>query len=317
MRYEKYEKRVATAGKIWKTIYRFRAPIIAVISAGAVTGATMFSIQGIPTALNIKKNQITYGEKFDIASSSFNQASEIEYRVKGEDTWTTDMPYFVGEYEVRGKAHNNFGGFYYSSVEPLTIVPKQVNVTLSSTNYTYGDKPNIKLDSLVGTDTLKEYEITYEDNDKLVTNAKTIEESIKIFNESNDVTYCYDFVSEFQNVSLKPRPISIYFPGGSKEYDRTPLSNDSYELTGTLAFKDQIVESSTKSPSITEGGEISSHRDVIIHNKDDQDVTSCYKITYIDELLKINKRKVDVYSLDYVRNYNGRKVTKNDLSKKQ
>ncbi|MCQ2087353.1 MAG: hypothetical protein MJZ37_04695, partial [Bacilli bacterium] len=310
MRYEKYEKSVKRAAKTLSAVFKFRVPIIATLGVATATTVGLVSTKGLVGDVSISANEIFYGETIKLEGSSFLSGDvETEYRPlnASDDSWTTEAPYFVGDYEARLRSENNFGSYYYSDPVKYTIKPLNLDLNIrSAQRVTYGDDPLLDTVSLVGYDKLDKYDFVYEDISAKKTNVKVDLDKVAIVNErGEDVTKCYNFTTEDKELEFLPKKLTLDFPGASRDYDGTPLKNDNYTLVGELAYEDRFSEESFVSPSITDIGQISNEREIKILNKDDVDVTSQYSITKNFNSLIVNKIQIKLTSESIDKVYNG------------
>lgn len=306
MRYDNYEKRVKALGNFLKFVYKWRIPIIAVSSVGAVTGVALFSTAGVVGDVEIAENEIIYGQKLRISGSAFIGDVESEYLVNNE--WTTEMPTLVGNYQVRLRSENNFGGYYYSDVYDFSIKEKPSSIFLKENQYvTYGDLPKAVCDDLVDGDRIVSYDVIYKDITSLDTSAEIDLSTLVIKNsKGEDVTSSYNFSTSFSDISFIKRKINIDFPGATKEYDRAPLTNDNY-TSDELVFGDTFDTDSMASPSITDIGFVSTNREnIIVRNKDGVDVTNHYEFVKKTDVLKVNKRQIVATSEDLWKYYDAK-----------
>lgn len=316
MMYEKYEKRVMTLGKILNVIYKFRIPIISVASVGAISGIAVFSTSGLVGDVTIEKTELQYGESLVIKGTAFNRATTPEYFADGE--WTTEEPVNVGQYKVRLRAANNFGGFYYSDEFEYTITGRDLDFKfIEGANVVYGDTPKAETEMLIPGDYFADYTVNYDDLRSFEPNIEVEKSTIVIKNKNGiDVTRSYNITTYGGKINFVPRQVDLNFEGAEKPYDGTPLTKDiAQEDLPKLPFGDSFVMSSLASPSITELGSISTTRsDVRIVNNSGVDVTDHYSIKQpTDKTLTVTKRKLTITSKNISKTYDGKKFNSSDF----
>ena len=153
MLYDAYVVKMKKLVKIrnWIIKYKFLLLAIAVIIL-AGTISFLASIGSI-SIVNDCKEEIVYGEKIKFEASAFLKEVTYEYRGDGIRQWTTELPIYPGEYEVRGVAKGFFGNNKYTESQEFKILPKEVSLSVSTNTVQYGD--NISLSgSLISGDKL-------------------------------------------------------------------------------------------------------------------------------------------------------------------
>ena len=107
---------------------------------------------------------------------------------------------------------------------------------------------------------------------------------IKNSSSDEDVTTNYDITYVNGKLTVNPKAVTITADSDMKEYDGTPLTNDSY--TSTQLAEGDHIESVTVAGSQTDAGTSDNvPSDAVIKNSSDEDVTANYDITYVNGTL--------------------------------
>ena len=124
----------------------------------------------------------------------------------------------------------------------------------------------------------------------------------------NDVTYWYDIQQNIGSLIVSARKLSIKTGSGSKAYDATPLSVDTYEVTsGSLTVGERIVIVGQ-----TEFDGVGSADNVIrfvIRDSLGKDITDTYQITYVYGKLNVTPRTVSIEMGSAKKAYDGTPLT--------
>ena len=227
MLYESYENKIKHVAKAKNVVVRFRVLIILLFSViGLLTISYALAKGSVPGGISGFK-EITYGEEFDFSANSFFSDCKLEYSYDGGTTWVDEAPYRAGNYLVRTVTDRLIGSDNGKAVS-ITILPKKVDVIINEDSVGYGVKPTISLD-LIDNDYVKDYDIKY---DNLAVCSTLVEASnVLVYDNEEDVSYCYDFNYVSKNISFNKLPITIKPTNYSKVYDGSLLDNISdYEI---------------------------------------------------------------------------------------
>ena len=105
--------------------------------------------------------------------------------------------------------------------------------------------------------------------------------------DGNDTTYNYKINYDYGNLHISAREITVTAASDEKQFDGTPLTNGSWEITaGSLAegHTAQVIVSGTLGGVGTAENKIVS---VVIFDENGSDVTKNYKITTVSGTLKV------------------------------
>ena len=303
MQYEQYYRRIFKLKKIRDFLHFYRFLIFAITGTAVITSSTMFSIKGLVNGEVFFNNTLTYGESYEPSGTAIFEEVTYEYAEVDSDLWEETAPIRVGNYQVRGKAKNNFNDFYYGKTHFFSIAPKPVSINFLDAAVVYGTKPRISL-PLIYRDQINEYNIKVDDYATRETMIEVDLATLKITDSNGeDVTFCYTFVQEPTPLNFLPRPIEFTFKGNEKIYDGTPLSNDAYEVKGDLVTGDRLeVDPSLEQ---TDLGSVLNRRDVRFLNEDDLDVSHLYDVSIKSESLMVTKRPLTLRSEAISKMYDG------------
>lgn len=312
---EVYKNKLKLYLSIYKFIYRFRVLLLILLAILVGTAGTLLSIKGMIID-KIKVSDVQYGQKLNYSSYGlFDNYIHYEFKKAGSEEWSLTEPKYAGNYEIRGVSKNIFGGYYYGNPTEFTILPKSVDVTVSSLYSVYGNTPSLNL-SLVGNDELLDIYFNYDSfNDNKAIVSFDPNSIVIINNEGEDVTYCYDFNFESSyTVSLKSRNVTFT----SKDeftYDGTSHHTDNLELTNGTLYEGDKVEIVNKQDFIN-GGSFANRPTLKFTDKANRDVTRFYDVDFTsDSRVTVKPREVTIKTNDFTKTYD-RKVYSGEVSYK-
>lgn len=316
MKYSDYEKKIYSVTKVLRFSYIHRIALILITAAIVGVSATLVGTKGIVFDLFSFKDTYEYGEVDKGNTGAFMGSASFEYSLKGEDKWSEEFPKYIGEYEARAKSNNNFGSHYYGNHRQFRIVKKQVDIKVTSSLITYGDEIKVSTSKLSFNDKLDSYSVSVQNKEEAIWNVTPNVNSIHIKNsDGEDVTDCYEFVSYSSPVQVKKRPITIKSADASKEYDGTPLIDNSFAITaGSLVSGDKVVATPASSASLINISSLNVQTYAIYDSKG-LDMTSHYDIDARYGNLVIQKRNIsfESQSKSYVYNGNVQGFSTNDI----
>ena len=316
MRYSSYKLKYASKVKKLNLLYKLRFVFIGVGVTAVVTTGTLLGVKGHVGETTSSQNTYTYGETVQVDSSALMNDYFIEYASKDSDNWSTEAPTKPGQYKARGVSKGGFGKNKYGKETYFEIKPADLNVPISSTKLTYGEEPLLNLAEpqnkrLTLQNVNFEYGAKFDEIDPFGTNQTYKEDvslktkEVKVFNSNGqDVTECYNIVSETKNLEVSKKDIVIDIGSAAKVYDGNALENRQYSLNSqySLATGDELALQS--SASITEIGSVSNEMVFKVVNGD-KDKTAFYNIRTNNGTLTINKRKLIISTNSINREYNG------------
>ncbi len=303
-RYSDYQKKLMPWVNAKNFIKRHRVILIIIAASAFTAAAALTSTKGIVRDETIVSDHITYGDVLAYGSSAFMGKASYEFSEAKEDSWSSLVPSNVGEYKMRAKGENSFGGAYYGGVHYFTIDPYATACELASTTYTYGSKPSLKID-LCGGDKVDGYDIVYDDISKDSPTASI--ENLKITNSSGeDVTGNYAITFSSGEVTFNPLSVSINFSKKSFTYDQAShsLEDGDYTLSRNLVDGDELR---FEKNSITDAGSMDAIKDgsIKILRDGEVDVTKHYNLFINYGSLTVDPAPVSLSSVSATKEYDG------------
>ena len=308
MLYQQYKSKIEKISAVLKKIFKYRVPIIIVLSAITLSVTVLLSLRGIVVTGEIVNPVVMYGEEFEYdASAVLSGKISYEYRpVNGE--WRDKKPTKAGEYEVRAVSRRTFGIKSYGDALKFKIEKRPIEVTPNGKTIPYGDNPEIDGDCVFG-DSLYCGEFDIADKYAWETAVTPKLSAVRIVNgNGDDVTDSYEITVKSATITYTNRPLTVFAGSADKVYDGTPLTCEDYSVDGGL-FDGQIISVIRFDGSILNAGEIKNRiltDSVIITAVDGTDVTDFYALTAVDGTLTVNKRNVTVTSGDGEMEYDGK-----------
>lgn len=298
MLYQEYKKKMLKFVRFLDKIWRHKVLILSMITMVIAIFIAFLATKGLVFGQSMGKTEYIYGEKIEFSANALFSEIECEYK-RAEDgaSWSKDTPYLPGEYKIRAVANGSFGSQKHGKEFSFKIVQREINVSLNEQTICYGDLPTVSADNLAYNDVISCNSYTYGDLSESQTTVTPTNIVIMSENGQNVTSaYIINVPSEF-DISFTKRPIAITTNSAQKEYDGTPLSENSYSITsGSLAFMDELLVSMF--PSQTTAGSVANIPEyrVVISNPDGKNVTGNYDITVIDGSLEVTKRPVTIYT---------------------
>lgn len=311
MRYDKYLNRINKLNKVINGIYRLRFVLASVASVTLVGVLTFEFTKGIVKLENFDKVEFVYGDIVSASSSAFANYAEVEYREVSQDEWNKEAPIYPGNYQVRGVSKNGFGSKTTSDPIDFTIRPKDVEVSISESQITYGDLPHVSA-SLFGIDKISTYKVKYDDEFTNKTKAVVDKKSVVIVDkEGKDVSFCYNITAKERELDVLPRSIFVSFADNEKLFDEKTIKQFDGEITQGNLAADDVISYKENEEQYSAVGEYTYQKDIKIM-RGDKDVTHMYNIKTNTGHLKISKIPLTAYSLTYENSYNGKTLLEND-----
>lgn len=314
--YDSYVKKIKKVKSLKNTIYRFRVLIITVLSVITFSSTGFLVSKGLITQNVELPNTIVYGETYGIkeAKALFSKIT-YEFSEKGEDNWSKEKPTLPGDYSVRAVTEKNFNATGYGKVVDFTILPKPVDLTVSSTNIIYGDDPVINTDFLVKGDTLEKVSFEYEDILAATTKVNADKDSIIIRNsEGQDVTGFYNFKEIKSDITVEPKELFVKPVIEGKTYDGLSVdyNNELTDMTveglvegDEISFKTIVrdINGNVLDSMPKDAGTYFLYVDTasleIYNSKLNAEITAKYNISYAATEFTIKPREITLYPEDF------------------
>lgn len=133
-----------------------------------------------------------------------------------------------------------------------------------------------------------------------------------ITHDGRDVTHNYDITLFDGILRIKPRVVSIVTESKTKEYDRTALSCESYDIVGgSLVATHGLVITAT-TPSITEVGSVENIFEFDVVDGNGDSVYTNYEIRQTPGTLTITKRKMEIFLYEVKKIYDSESAVIDD-----
>lgn len=304
MQYDKFEQLVKKLAKLAKLAFKHMTKIIISASAVLAIVISLLATRGIIVGAESCPRTVTYGEELGYKADAFLSGVTYEYSEQSSNKWSPVAPVLPGTYRVRAVAKATFG-YRYAEPETFTIVPKEIDVAVSSKSMTYGENPGVSADTAYE-DVISCSEFIFNDDlTKITPDPKKIYVHDK---DGNDVSRGYILNAKETDFVTNKRPITIESTDIEIVYDGMEHKDAKYKVSrGTLAKGDTLSVSFVS--GITDVGEIEGVFEYRITNKSGADVTDFYLVDAFYGTIKVLPRpiKIKTESGSFVYNglYNG------------
>lgn len=293
-RYEEYEEKIRRLYVPLLFIIKHKIAIISLLLAlSALTLALLFCT-GIFVG-ELSCSDIAYGDVPHAHARALFCDVVYEFTDASGESWSSEIPSRPGEYRVRAVSENPLGMKRYSEEGALTIMRRQLNITLEDSYCQYGSYShdflvaNTYAAALAQGDRISEIEYSESSESWDLISAEP--HSPRILNVAGeDVTSYYDISFGSGEIRIVPRNITVRAIGGSKIYDAQPWDGLSYGIiSGSLAGNDSIELGFDVLPVLPGSYPvtISSYK---ISDADGNDISYKYNVTLESDTLEIKKR---------------------------
>ena len=303
MLYENYQKKLKRIATGISIVVKTMPIILLSIAVLAVIATSLVVAKGSVGSVNCP-DELVYGEELDCKAFGMLTKVTFEYCKVGEDEWTTEIPREQGEYQVRAVGNTSFGAKRYGNVKTVTILPKQIEVSVLEKSIVYGETPTPSADILAGESIVCE-SFTFDDVTATKTNITPDQGSIKIITEDGkDVTDCYTVIAVARSVDILARPISITVEDYTAIYNGKECSFDIYEISdGSLKSGD--ILSASFSDKLIEAGSVENAPSFKVLNNDGNDVTHLYAMSIRNGHITVEKRPLIITTNGFEESYTG------------
>ena len=311
-RYSRYEAKMQRVGQILDGIKRHRIAvglIATTIIALLICFLGMIGhFMGVPSC-----RDYIYGDQPACSVNAF-LFDDMQYQfasAEGEAIWSNSSPILPGPYRIRAVSQNGFGQPKYSQAATFTLLARELNIHIISTNFVYGAfslddvKDNTNVEGLAPGDRIAdlEYTVTEDEMGNYIVSVATI---CIVNQEGVEVTACYQVNSVDGCFSQKPRPITIRAKDVTKVYDGEEWQEATAELTeGTIAAGDRL-QITFENLGFTDAGSYRLEPICTVFNVKGEDVSSCYEVTTKQGTLTIEKRPISVCTESAQKIYDGK-----------
>lgn len=312
-RYAQYEAKIRAVRAFLDALWRHRLVIAALslVVAGLICGllAVMGTFIGTFTC-----QDFTYGDVPPGNARAF--LSDIHYEFAPADNdgvWTANTPTELGPFRIRAVSKNGFGAPRYSEDVTVTVLARDLDITISDAHFTYGDfgqhivEENTSVTGLANGDRIvsMEYAIAEDGSGNYAASLK----QLRIENpQGQDVTGCYNITVTDGFFAMDLRPIGVAADNAEKIYDGLEWSDGSATIvSGSLAdgdtlqtfFETQSANADTYPISPT----------CQIRSANGEDVTEYYDIRVYIGTLTIHKRPIQITTGSAEKVYDGQDLT--------
>ena len=312
MLYDNYQKKILKIAEWLKWIVRHWRPILIVACSILTTVATLVALKGTVGKTTCPE-QLEYGDSLVCKANAFLSPVRFEYCAAGTEEWTSTPPQTPGSYMVRGVGNAAFHTIRYGKPSSFTIVPRNVDINVTSTHVMYGDNPSISV-PLVNNHHIVCEQFIYQDILSETTNVKADIDTVTIYNtENTDVTSYYSLHALESVITLNKRQIGVTVSDATHEYDGMSFTFDQYELSqGTLGFNDTLV--AIFEQAITDVGSVINQPVLHLYNEQGQDVTHHYEIAQTIGSLIVETRPLIIEVSDAEITYTGSPISHKNYS---
>ena len=298
MQYDIYREKVKRVAGVLGKLYARRAIILIALVALILTAAVMVMTKGLLVLESDCPDEMTYGDRFPFRAGFVLSKTHYEYSPAGSNSWTEGKPVYPGRYSVRAWGKSSFGDKTYTDTYEITVLPRELHLTITNTSPAYGEMPRVKAEGLAKGDSAT-CGVILSDYGAAHTTAYADLSTLRVTDKKgNDRLGCYTVSSpERVSVSFKPRPLTVTVQNASKVYDDTALSFDGYEITsGTLLAGDNLI--AVFRDTLVDAGTKTNTPDLRIYNASGTDVTELYNITVKSGKLTVEKRPLIIQAAD-------------------
>ena len=259
----------------------------------------------------------------DITITTVTNAAKILYTVDNTEPTNSSHEYTTKENTSAQKVIKAIAimGDDASTASNVVTLLNKPDITLTTSSYEYDgtaktfEKSNIEKVFI----TINEVEISvaattydvdgFENNIKAATPTDANPPTVTLKDDvDGDVWYIWNASKTF---TITPKPLTITADSDSKVYDGTALTNDGY--TNTDLADGDVITSVTVTGSQMNAGTSDNVPSAAVIEKDDEDMTANYNITYVDGTLEVTAKAVTITAKDASRAYNGSALTENDF----
>ena len=305
MQYDLYRAKMKRVAGVLGKLYARRFMILVALVAVMALSAVLVMTRGLLVLESSCPAETTYGDPLGFKPLFLLSKTHYEYAVEGSTDWKAGKPKAPGTYSIRAWGKTSFGDRTYTDTYEITVLPRELTLTVTNTTPAYGDLPTVRISGLAKGDTASCDVILAEYNTPVTTaypNLRTLRITDK---KGNDRLSCYT-VTDPQRVTVqfKPRPLTVTVRNASKTFDDTPLSFDGYEITsGTLLHGDNLV--AVFRDRLTDAGTKTNTPDLQIYNTNGLNVTELYDITIKSGKLTVDQRPLIIRAGSSTFVYNG------------
>ncbi|MBQ6348512.1 MAG: hypothetical protein IJI71_13310, partial [Clostridia bacterium] len=194
----------------------------------------------------------------------------------------------------------------------LEVTKKAVTITADGDTKVYDGTPLTKNSydktALASGDSVQSVTVT--GSQTVFGSSENTPSAAKIVNGAgDDVTSSYDITYASGTLSVTKKPLTITADSGTKVYDGSALTKNSYTKTD-LADGDSVESVTITGSQTVVGSSNNVPSAAVIKNSSNVDVTSSYAITYANGTLKVTKKALTITADSDTKVYDGSPLTK-------
>ena len=128
-----------------------------------------------------------------------------------------------------------------------------------------------------------------------------------------DVSGHYEIEYQPGTLRVTPREISVTAGSAARAYDGTPLTCESFSVTGGQLAQGHSISASFGA-SVTQVGKVQNKMSVAVFDAEKKDVTANYAVTVTDGLLEVTPRKLVLQSVSDSKIYDGTPLVREEYT---
>jgi len=132
--------------------------------------------------------------------------------------------------------------------------------------------------------------------------------------KGEDVTSCFDITTQFGTLLVTPRPVTVKPSDEVKEYDGTPLTGDTPEVTDGSLAEGQTATLTTDGSQTEIGSSGNAITEIVIKDATGKNVTKNYIVTTQEGTLTVTKRALVIAPADVEKIYDGNSLEPSDMT---
>ncbi len=315
MLYDTYRQKVQLHARRLRKGLRIAALCLLVLCVVFSLLAAFEACRGILTA-GLSDQTVTYGDKVRLDAAAF--ACPVTYEVSAApDTWEPITALPVGEYRVRGYTENRFGIRRYTDPVTVTVLEKELTLTVSARTWNYGEfLPHTEEDlepvGLVFGDRVAKASFLADSAMPGEVTVSLVGDTLRIENESGtDVTSCYRITTK-DGPGLIENHLTLTAYSAAKTYDGTPLSQPFCYVSRGKLFDGHILSAEVKG-TVTDAGDVENTIvSYTITDKFGEDMSSLYTVKTEAGTLEITPCLIEISTGSASGVYNGRPISCSD-----
>ena len=269
-------------------------------------------------AITIDSESVVYGSNplYSVSGLEYNDKIEkISFDFENLKLAKTKVELNVNDLVIKNSEGNDVTTSYSIKTEAkdITLNPYDIVIKPNSMSKEYDGTPLVYDNSF----TYLSGGMLYEDSISITTSYSTDYptnvgvytneiNTATILNGSDDISFHYNIKKMTSTLEITKRAITIKTNSATRAYNGQALSQADYELTaGSLVDGHRLVVNNTSIKSIINVGSVTNSNEYSILDKDNNDVTANYDITYDYGSLEITPYEVEINLANSTKVYDG------------